>query len=114
MRLDDTVWTSFNFLPWGYTVQALRDVAEALKKTSWDFDADPCSNSTPWRTPDNNDDAVICNCSFSDSTVCHVTNMYVVQNSLVSLRLLPATYVFPSRSVFKLKTKNVQETANIC
>lgn len=62
------------FLPWAYTVQALEEIAKALNKTSWDFTKDPCSNSPPWTTNIDND-AVACNCSFSNSTVCHVTNM---------------------------------------
>lgn len=60
-------------------MQALKDVAIALRKTSWDFNADPCSGKPPWNV--SHDDAVTCDCSYSyyngDDVGCHVTSMYV-------------------------------------
>ncbi|KAM1256885.1 hypothetical protein ACFX2I_030924 [Malus domestica] len=54
-------------------VQALADIAKTLGKTGWDFSVDPCSGWT--NISEVEGFAVTCNCSFDDSTVCHVTSM---------------------------------------
>ncbi|TQD76980.1 hypothetical protein C1H46_037480 [Malus baccata] len=59
-------------------VQALTDIAKTLGKTGWDFSVDPCSGQLPWTNISafkGFESAVTCNCSFDDSTVCHVTSM---------------------------------------
>ncbi|BFG28987.1 hypothetical protein CerSpe_152610 [Prunus speciosa] len=63
-------------------VQTLADIAKTLGKPDWDFsgDPDPCNNNTkPWSTdttpPEGFEYGVTCNCSFANSTVCHITSM---------------------------------------
>nr|XP_007132111.1 hypothetical protein PHAVU_011G067400g [Phaseolus vulgaris]ESW04105.1 hypothetical protein PHAVU_011G067400g [Phaseolus vulgaris] len=65
-------------------VQALKDIGETLGKKDWDFSVDPCSGEHNWtshtkvRGTENN---VICDCSFENDTICHVTNILLkVQN----------------------------------
>ncbi|PKI54265.1 hypothetical protein CRG98_025325 [Punica granatum] len=55
-------------------VQALKDIATALKKRSWDLSLDPCNRTAPW-VVSASDDAVTCDCTFSNNTVCHVTSI---------------------------------------
>ncbi|PON69844.1 Leucine-rich repeat Transmembrane protein kinase [Parasponia andersonii] len=60
-------------------VQGLRDIAKTLGKRDWNFSVDPCSVQYGWVTPNpvkGSENAVSCNCSFSNATVCHVTSMY--------------------------------------
>ncbi|CAN8259345.1 unnamed protein product [Cochlearia groenlandica] len=65
-------------------VDALRDVATALKKTNWKFDVDPCDVTLTeggWRNINAGkgfEDAVTCNCS----TVCHVTSIVLKAQDL--------------------------------
>ncbi|KAL9438025.1 hypothetical protein AB3S75_023817 [Citrus x aurantiifolia] len=57
-------------------VQALKDIANTLGKKDWNFSVDPCSGEEGWaEIPEEN--AVTCNCSFSNGTVCHVFRLYV-------------------------------------
>ena len=59
-----------------HAVQALKDIAHTLGKKDWNFSVDPCSGEEGWaEIPEEN--AVTCNCSFSNGTVCHVFRMYV-------------------------------------
>ncbi|CAF1704535.1 unnamed protein product [Brassica napus] len=67
-------------------VDALRALATALKKSSWNFNVDPCdltSSDGGWRNLNANSkqfaDTVTCNCS---STVCHVTSIVLKAQSL--------------------------------
>ncbi|ONI12332.1 hypothetical protein PRUPE_4G157800 [Prunus persica] len=68
-------------------VQTLADIAKTLGKTKWDFsgDADPCNNQKPWT--DTNpakgfEYGVTCNCSFANSTVCHITSIVMKAQDL--------------------------------
>ncbi|XP_034211901.1 probable leucine-rich repeat receptor-like serine/threonine-protein kinase At3g14840 isoform X5 [Prunus dulcis] len=68
-------------------VQTLADIAKTLGKTNWDFsgDADPCNNQKPWT--DTNpakgfEYGVTCNCSFANSTVCHITSIVMKAQDL--------------------------------
>ncbi|XP_016648407.1 PREDICTED: probable leucine-rich repeat receptor-like serine/threonine-protein kinase At3g14840 isoform X1 [Prunus mume] len=69
-------------------VKTLADMAKTLGKTNWDFsgDADPCNNQKPWT--DNTslgkefEYRVNCNCSFANSTVCHITNIVMKAQDL--------------------------------
>ncbi|XP_031407370.1 probable leucine-rich repeat receptor-like serine/threonine-protein kinase At3g14840 isoform X2 [Punica granatum] len=65
----------------GDEVQALKDIAAALKKTSWNFSINPCSEMPPWNVSDS-EDAVHCNCTFSNYTICHVTSISLKMQSL--------------------------------
>ncbi|CAL9016895.1 unnamed protein product [Prunus brigantina] len=63
-------------------VQTLAEIAKSLGRPNWNFsgDADPCNNNTkPWSTdttpPEGFEYGVTCNCSFANSTVCHITNI---------------------------------------
>jgi hypothetical protein len=57
-------------------VEALKDIAATLGKKDWDFSVDPCSGERNW-APIESENAVTCNCTYVNATVCHVTNMYV-------------------------------------
>ncbi|XP_010552132.1 PREDICTED: probable leucine-rich repeat receptor-like serine/threonine-protein kinase At3g14840 [Tarenaya hassleriana] len=69
-------------------VEALRGIAKALKKTNWNFSVDPCDSASTtggWRNPNANkgsEDAVTCNCSFVNGTVCHVTSIELKSQNL--------------------------------
>ncbi|XP_021814920.1 probable leucine-rich repeat receptor-like serine/threonine-protein kinase At3g14840 isoform X3 [Prunus avium] len=61
-------------------VQTLADIAKTLGKTNWDFsgDPDPCNNQKPWTDTNPTkgfEYGVTCNCSFANSTVCHITSI---------------------------------------
>ncbi|PQP96911.1 putative leucine-rich repeat receptor-like serine/threonine-protein kinase [Prunus yedoensis var. nudiflora] len=60
-------------------VQTLADIAKTLGKTNWSFsgDADPCNHIKPWNDTNAGEgsDGVTCDCSFTSSTVCHITTM---------------------------------------
>ncbi|KAH9723430.1 putative leucine-rich repeat receptor-like serine/threonine-protein kinase [Citrus sinensis] len=62
-------------------VQALKDIAHTLGKKDWNFSVDPCSGEEGWaEIPEEN--AVTCNCSFSNGTVCHVFRISLLANRL--------------------------------
>lgn len=76
-------------------VDALRSIANDLKKTDWDFLVDPCDVTAEggWRNltnPKGFENNVTCNCS---SGVCHVTNIVLkaqdLQGTLPNLTGLP-------------------------
>ncbi|KAJ6301650.1 hypothetical protein OIU77_015875 [Salix suchowensis] len=59
-------------------VKALRDIAKTLGKTGWNFSANPCGGQWGWANPkaeEGSENAVSCNCTFSNGTICHVTSM---------------------------------------
>ena len=77
-----SIWRDFYY---EFAVQSLRDIAKTLGKTNWNFSVDPCSGQYGWVTPNplkGSENAVYCNCSFSNATVCHVTSMYVYYNHI--------------------------------
>jgi len=62
-----------------FTVEVLKQIGKTLGK-NWDFSADPCGGEKGWATPNpvkGFENAVTCNCSFSNNTICHVISMYV-------------------------------------
>ncbi|KAJ7981885.1 putative Kinase [Quillaja saponaria] len=66
-------------------VKALQDIATTLGKKDWDFNIDPCSRQHPWflANPQNGyENAVTCNCTFANSTVCHVVSIILKRQSL--------------------------------
>ncbi|XXG67596.1 hypothetical protein AAC387_Pa06g0903 [Persea americana] len=68
-------------------VAVLREIAEKLNKTDWDFDVNPCSGTRPWYTPkvglvENN---VTCDCTYNSSTVCHVTGIILKGQNLTGV-----------------------------
>ncbi len=59
--------------------EALKEIAEQLRKEDWNFNVNPCNDSS-WITPDSGqtstyNNTVICNCSYAGD-VCHVDSMY--------------------------------------
>lgn len=60
---------------------ALQRIAKTIGKTDWNFSVDPCtSGESSWVNPNQikgAENAVTCNCSFANNTVCHVVSMYV-------------------------------------
>ncbi|KAB1216419.1 hypothetical protein CJ030_MR4G029197 [Morella rubra] len=68
-----------------YEVQALRDIAKTLGKTNWDFSVNPCSGELGWATANpakGLENAVTCNCSFNNGTVCHVVSIVLKEQNL--------------------------------
>ncbi|CAM8946952.1 unnamed protein product [Rhodiola kirilowii] len=62
-------------------VNTLRVIAKSLGKVNWNFSVDPCSGLSGWNSdPENNN--VKCNCTFSNKTVCHVTNILLKSQNL--------------------------------
>ncbi|KAF9666671.1 hypothetical protein SADUNF_Sadunf16G0253000 [Salix dunnii] len=64
-------------------VKALRDIAKTLGKTDWNFSADPCGGQWGWANPnaeEGSENAVSCNCTFSNATICHVTSISIIGN----------------------------------
>ncbi|XP_047310258.1 probable leucine-rich repeat receptor-like serine/threonine-protein kinase At3g14840 [Impatiens glandulifera] len=77
-------------------VETLRQIGSKLGKTNWNFSVDPCSGGSGWFTqppPDENnpDNAVVCNCTFSNNTVCHVVSIFLKQQNLTGT--LPKEFV---------------------
>ncbi|XP_062168919.1 probable leucine-rich repeat receptor-like serine/threonine-protein kinase At3g14840 [Alnus glutinosa] len=66
-------------------VEGLREIAKRLGKTDWDFSVDPCSGQSGWvklDQPKGFDNALTCNCTFSNATVCHVISIVLKAQSL--------------------------------
>ncbi|CAL0310690.1 unnamed protein product [Lupinus luteus] len=66
-------------------VKALKDIAKTLGKKDWDFSVDPCSPERNWKSlieVNEEENAVICNCSFANATICHVTNISLLGNRI--------------------------------
>ncbi|KAH9723386.1 putative leucine-rich repeat receptor-like serine/threonine-protein kinase [Citrus sinensis] len=66
-------------------VEALKDIAKTLGKRNWNFSVDPCSGKEGWA--DQNpvkgfENAVTCNCSFSNGTICHVVSIVLKAQNL--------------------------------
>ncbi|XP_059661405.1 probable leucine-rich repeat receptor-like serine/threonine-protein kinase At3g14840 isoform X2 [Cornus florida] len=66
-------------------VELLKEIATTLGKTDWNFGVDPCSEERSWANPnpvEGFENAVTCNCSFSNGTVCHVVSISLLGNRL--------------------------------
>ncbi|KAK8622618.1 hypothetical protein V6N13_117527 [Hibiscus sabdariffa] len=66
-------------------VQYLKDIGETLGKKDWNFRVDPCSGEEGWAMPNalkGFENAVTCNCSFSNGTVCHVVSIMLKAQNL--------------------------------
>ncbi|XP_019086266.1 PREDICTED: probable leucine-rich repeat receptor-like serine/threonine-protein kinase At3g14840 [Camelina sativa] len=69
-------------------VEALRIIGNTLKKKTWTFSVNPCdvaSNVGGWINPnpvEGSEDAVTCDCSFLNGTVCHVTSILLKTQDL--------------------------------
>lgn len=66
-------------------VEALRDMAKTIGKTNWNFSADPCGGQWGWTDPNpvkGSENAVSCDCSFSNGTICHVISIVLKTQDL--------------------------------
>ncbi|WOH05871.1 hypothetical protein DCAR_0625294 [Daucus carota subsp. sativus] len=66
-------------------VKALEEIGKALGKRDWNFSADPCSGEWGWVTLKpvrGSENAVTCNCSFSNNTLCHIVSIVVKAQNL--------------------------------
>ncbi|KAF5472299.1 hypothetical protein F2P56_009030 [Juglans regia] len=63
-------------------VEALHEIAAELGKAGWNFDVDPCSNDTSWKTPrlkldpKTYNNSIQCNCTYPDGE-CHVVGLFL-------------------------------------
>ncbi|KAJ8616560.1 hypothetical protein MRB53_035932 [Persea americana] len=66
-------------------VGALREIAKTLGKENWNFSGDPCSREWGWVDPTplkGFENAVTCNCSYQNNTVCHVVSIILKGHNL--------------------------------
>lgn len=83
-------------------VKALEEFGKTLGKRDWNFSADPCSGEWGWVTLNpvkGSENAVTCNCSFSNNTVCHIVSMY--DYYLITLLLPPLSFFFFSKKLIQ-------------
>jgi len=67
-------------------VEALKDIGKTLGKKDWDFSVDPCSGKNNWKSSTQlhgSENAVTCNCSFQNNTLCHVVSVYAYSSSFL-------------------------------
>ncbi|PON42872.1 GPCR kinase [Parasponia andersonii] len=79
-------------------VEALREIGEQVGKKDWNFNVNPCSNDTSWRTPKSPNrplfnNTLICNCSFTGG-LCHVLKLFLKGQDLAGV-LPPALAKLP-------------------
>ncbi|RDX97094.1 putative leucine-rich repeat receptor-like serine/threonine-protein kinase, partial [Mucuna pruriens] len=80
-------------------VQALKDIASTIGKKNWDFNVDPCSGKSNWTSSvqlQGSENAVTCDCSFLNHTVCHVVSIVLKAQNLsgsVSLEFVRLPYL---------------------
>ncbi|CAJ2653500.1 unnamed protein product [Trifolium pratense] len=79
----------FSTLAFGATlskdeVEALKDIAKTLGKKNWDFSVDPCSGERNWTSAEEkgSENAVTCDCTYVNATVCHVTHIILKEQNL--------------------------------
>ncbi|WJX72505.1 hypothetical protein P8452_56381 [Trifolium repens] len=67
-------------------VQVMKDIGRTLGKKDWDFSVDPCSGQSNWNTSSVQvkgfENAVTCNCSFANATVCHIVSIVLKSQNL--------------------------------
>lgn len=65
-------------------VDALKEIGKTLRKR-WNFSVDPCSGESGWADPnpvEGFENAVTCNCTYLNNTVCHVVSIVLKAQSL--------------------------------
>ncbi|GMY37755.1 probable LRR receptor-like serine/threonine-protein kinase At1g07650 isoform X1 [Fagus crenata] len=77
--------------------EALKEIAEQLRKEDWNFNVNPCNDSS-WITPDSGqtstyNNTVICNCSYAGD-VCHVDSIFLKGQDLAG-KLPPSLVKLP-------------------
>ncbi|XP_061360636.1 probable leucine-rich repeat receptor-like serine/threonine-protein kinase At3g14840 [Gastrolobium bilobum] len=63
----------------------MKDIANTLGKKDWDFSVDPCSGKSNWTSSvqvQGFKNAVTCNCSFANATICHVVSIVLKSQNL--------------------------------
>ncbi|GFQ06094.1 probable leucine-rich repeat receptor-like serine/threonine-protein kinase at3g14840 [Phtheirospermum japonicum] len=66
-------------------VESLRVIARTLGKSDWNFSVDPCSGLSGWVTQNpvkGNENALTCDCTFQNNTVCHVVSIILKAQNL--------------------------------
>ncbi|XP_061360637.1 probable leucine-rich repeat receptor-like serine/threonine-protein kinase At3g14840 [Gastrolobium bilobum] len=66
-------------------VQVMKDIAKTLGKKDWDFSVDPCSGKSNWISSvqvQGFENAVTCNCTFGNATICHVVGIVLQSQNL--------------------------------
>ncbi|KAJ8616582.1 hypothetical protein MRB53_035954 [Persea americana] len=66
-------------------VEALREISMTLGEENWNFSADPCSRESGWAGAAHTEEvenAVTCNCSYQNNTVCHVVSIILKGQNL--------------------------------
>ncbi|CAJ2659529.1 unnamed protein product [Trifolium pratense] len=66
-------------------VQVMKDIGRTLGKKDWDFSKDPCSGENNWTSSvkvKGFENAVTCNCSFANATICHIVSIDLANNYL--------------------------------
>ncbi|KAL1349946.1 hypothetical protein HN51_026419 [Arachis hypogaea] len=67
-------------------VEVLKEIGNTLGKKDWDFSVDPCSGERNWTSPASKSyselNAVNCDCSFSNHTLCHVVSIVLKSQNL--------------------------------
>jgi hypothetical protein len=77
--------------------EALKEIAEQLRKEDWNFNVNPCNDSS-WITPDSGqtstyNNTVICNCSYAGDE-CHVDSIFLKGQDLAG-KLPPSLVKLP-------------------
>ncbi|GER33608.1 cysteine-rich receptor-like protein kinase [Striga asiatica] len=66
-------------------VESLRVVANVMGKSDWNFSVDPCSGLSGWVTQNpvkGFENALTCDCTFENNTVCHVVSIILKAQNL--------------------------------
>ncbi|XP_045800989.1 probable leucine-rich repeat receptor-like serine/threonine-protein kinase At3g14840 isoform X5 [Trifolium pratense] len=66
-------------------VQVMKEIAKTLGKKDWDFSKDPCSGESNWTSSvqvGGSENAVTCNCSFANATICHIVSIVLKSQNL--------------------------------
>ncbi|XP_073297838.1 probable leucine-rich repeat receptor-like serine/threonine-protein kinase At3g14840 [Primulina huaijiensis] len=66
-------------------VESLKLIARTLGKTNWNFEVDPCSGESGWRTSNpisGSENAVNCSCTYENNSVCHVVSIVLKSQNL--------------------------------
>ncbi|WJX67799.1 hypothetical protein P8452_52236 [Trifolium repens] len=66
-------------------VQVMKDIGRTLGKKDWDFSKDPCSGENNWTSSvkvKGFGNAVTCDCSFANATICHIVSIVLKSQNL--------------------------------
>ncbi|KEH38571.1 cysteine-rich RLK (receptor-like kinase) protein [Medicago truncatula] len=66
-------------------VKVMKEIAKTLGKKDWDFNIDPCTGENNWKSSvqvKGFENAVTCNCTFANATVCHIVSIVLRSQNL--------------------------------